>query len=192
MSPTERRDSNQKCLWKKLFLKILTGKQLYWSIFLIKVAGLHTCNFIKETPTQVLSCEYSEIFKNAYFEEHLRATASRLRIGNKCGILATPATLRISKNGLTPYSWPFVETWSNAKSDGNLRAFYNSIKVSKRKTVTCTSLNTETKLKRNAIILQSLMKVMFLWQLILSIYTWLLKKSPRWLRQLRKIIRKKK
>ena len=153
--------------------------------------GFRPATLLK-TPIQVLSCEYSEIFKNAYFEEHLRATASRLRIRNKCGILVTPATLRISKNGLTPYSWPFFETWSNTKSDGNLRAFYNSIKVSKRKTVTCTSLNTETKLKRNAIILQSLMKVMFLWQLILSIYTWLLKKSPRWLRQLRKIIRKKK
>ena len=25
------------------------------------------CNFIKETPIQVFSCEYREIFKNTYF-----------------------------------------------------------------------------------------------------------------------------
>ena len=30
----------------------------------------------KETPTLMLSCEYCETFKNTYFEEHLRTTAS--------------------------------------------------------------------------------------------------------------------
>ena len=30
----------------------------------------------KETPTQVFSCEICEIFKNTYFEEHLRTTTS--------------------------------------------------------------------------------------------------------------------
>ena len=30
----------------------------------------------KETPTQVFSCEYCKIFKNTYFEEHLRTAAS--------------------------------------------------------------------------------------------------------------------
>ena len=30
----------------------------------------------KETPTQVLFCESCEIFKNTYFEKHLRKTAS--------------------------------------------------------------------------------------------------------------------
>ena len=30
-------------------------------------------NFIKkETPTQVISCEHSEIFKNTYYEKHLQ------------------------------------------------------------------------------------------------------------------------
>ena len=28
------------------------------------------------TPTQVLSCEVCETFKNTYFEEHLQTTAS--------------------------------------------------------------------------------------------------------------------
>ena len=35
------------------------------------------CNFIKkETLTQVFSCEFYEISKNAFFTEHLWATAS--------------------------------------------------------------------------------------------------------------------
>ena len=36
--------------------------------------------YYKEIPTQVLSCEYCEIFKNTYFEEHLRTAASVLLI----------------------------------------------------------------------------------------------------------------
>ena len=32
--------------------------------------------FLKETPTQVLSCDVCESFKNTYFEEHLQTTAS--------------------------------------------------------------------------------------------------------------------
>ena len=45
--------------------------------FLNKVAGLH--DFIKkETLAQVLFCEFCEIFKNTFFTEHLRATASAL------------------------------------------------------------------------------------------------------------------
>ena len=31
---------------------------------------------LKKTPTQGFSCEMCEIFKNTYFEEHLRMTAS--------------------------------------------------------------------------------------------------------------------
>ena len=34
----------------------------------------------KEIPTQELSCGYCEIFKNTYFEEHLRTAASVLLI----------------------------------------------------------------------------------------------------------------
>ena len=32
--------------------------------------------FLKESPTQVLSCEVCETFKDTYFEEYLRKTAS--------------------------------------------------------------------------------------------------------------------
>ena len=41
-----------------------------------KVAGLKACNVIKkETPTQVFSCEYCDIFKSTYFEEHQQRNA---------------------------------------------------------------------------------------------------------------------
>ena len=43
------------------------------------LAGLQACNFlnfIKRTPTLVISCEVCKIFKNIYFEEHLSTTAS--------------------------------------------------------------------------------------------------------------------
>ena len=39
--------------------------------FPIFTCGLQACNFVKETPAQVFSCEYCEIFKSTYFEEHL-------------------------------------------------------------------------------------------------------------------------
>ena len=32
---------------------------------------------LQETPTQAFSCEYCVIFKNTYFEEHLRTAASK-------------------------------------------------------------------------------------------------------------------
>ena len=59
-----------------MFLKIsqkLTGKHLCCSFFFNKLAGLKAFNFIKnETPTQVFSSEYYEIFKNTFFTEHFR------------------------------------------------------------------------------------------------------------------------
>ena len=57
-----------------------TGKYLRQSLFFNKVAGLRpeACNFIKkETLAQASSCEFCEIFKNIFFTEHVRATASR-------------------------------------------------------------------------------------------------------------------
>ena len=39
--------------------------------------SIQACNFIKtRLQTQVFSCEICEIFKNTYFEEHLRTAAS--------------------------------------------------------------------------------------------------------------------
>ena len=43
-----------------------------WSLFLksCRPSGLQL--YLKETPAQVFSCEYCQIFKNTYFEEPLR------------------------------------------------------------------------------------------------------------------------
>ena len=50
-------------------------------IFVVEILAMkflpQACNFNKkETLAQVLSCEFCEFFKNTYFEEHLRTTAS--------------------------------------------------------------------------------------------------------------------
>ena len=47
--------------------------------FLIKLLGVW--NFIKkETLAQVFSCEFYKIFKNIFFTEQLRVTASDIRM----------------------------------------------------------------------------------------------------------------
>ena len=47
------------------------------SLFLNKVARLRPATLLKkETLAQVFSCEFCEIFKNAFFIERLRATTS--------------------------------------------------------------------------------------------------------------------
>ena len=46
-----------------------TGKHLCWGLFLNKVAGLRPATLLEETPTQVFSCEFCEIFKNTFSYE---------------------------------------------------------------------------------------------------------------------------
>ena len=58
------------------------GKHLCWNYFLINYRPGGLGFYSKETPTQVLSCEYCKIFKKTYFEEHLRTAASALLIIN--------------------------------------------------------------------------------------------------------------
>ena len=63
------RSSQRRCSAKKCVLKnfaIFTGKQLFKDLQFYE----------KETLTQVFFCEYCKIFKNTYFEEHLRTVAS--------------------------------------------------------------------------------------------------------------------
>ena len=56
-----------------------TGKHLCQSLCFNKVAG-STCNLIKkEIVTMMFSCEFCEISMSAFFTEHLRTTASRIR-----------------------------------------------------------------------------------------------------------------
>ena len=50
-----------------------------------KIAGKHLCWILflrpaKETPTQLFSCEFCEIFKSKFFKEHLCVTASENKI----------------------------------------------------------------------------------------------------------------
>ena len=53
-------------------------KHLCHKLFFNKVAG-QAGNFIKkETMAQVFSCEFCEIPKNTFFQEHLWATASKI------------------------------------------------------------------------------------------------------------------
>ena len=65
----------QEVFYKKGVLKSFakfTGKLLWWSHFLIKLQTWRPATLLEETPTQVFSCEYSEILKNIYFKEWLR------------------------------------------------------------------------------------------------------------------------
>ena len=41
--------------------------------------AFRSATLLKKYPAQVLSCEYCEILKNTYFEEHLRMAASVIR-----------------------------------------------------------------------------------------------------------------
>ena len=43
-----------------------------------EVADLWDCKFIKKKFQHGFSCEYCEIFKNTYFQEHLQTIASKL------------------------------------------------------------------------------------------------------------------
>ena len=66
--------------YKKGVLKIskkFTGKRLYRSHFLYKVTGLRPATYQKETPTQVFSSEFCEVFEDIYFEEHLVTAVSQ-------------------------------------------------------------------------------------------------------------------
>ena len=56
-----------------------TGRHLCWSVFFNKVAGIQSpvFNFLieKETPAQVFSSKFFEVFKNIFFIERLYLTA---------------------------------------------------------------------------------------------------------------------
>ena len=64
------RNSHRRCL--KNFAKF-TAKHLRQKL----LSRPQACNFIKkETVAQAFSCEFSKIFKNTFFKEYLRVTAS--------------------------------------------------------------------------------------------------------------------
>ena len=64
------KSSHQRCSIKTVLLKISQISQEN------TCAGVSFQLYQKETPAQVFSREICEIFKNTYFEEHMRTTAS--------------------------------------------------------------------------------------------------------------------
>ena len=69
---------NRRCSKKKLFLKIsqYSHENIYAGVSFpikIKPSGLQLCQI--ETPTQVFSWQYCEIFKKSYFDKHLWTAA---------------------------------------------------------------------------------------------------------------------
>ena len=73
---TTVRSSHPRCPVKKLFLKTseISQENNCVGVSFNNVAGLNANNFIKKK-LQLFFCEIYEIFKNTYFEEHLRTTA---------------------------------------------------------------------------------------------------------------------
>ena len=69
-----RYSTQNRCFW--IIHKIHSKKPLLQSVF-TQAAVLGVWSFINKTLTQVLSCEIYKLFKNNYFEEHLRASASK-------------------------------------------------------------------------------------------------------------------
>ena len=59
----------KKC-FHKIFTKF-TGKQLYQILFFSKVVTLRPEFIKKETPTQVIFCEFCNIYKKTFFTEHI-------------------------------------------------------------------------------------------------------------------------
>ena len=86
------RSNHHRCSITKAVLKkfcnIHIKTPLLESLFK-NVAALQVVNFIKKR--QVFSCEYCEIFKNIYFEKHLRTAASELN-----GVLAVSLFLTLN------------------------------------------------------------------------------------------------
>ena len=76
-SSTIFRSSHRRCSIKKLFLKISRYSQDDTCVGISFLIKSHACNFIKKgSQHRYIFCEYREIYKNTYFEEHLQTAAS--------------------------------------------------------------------------------------------------------------------
>ena len=69
-------------------LENFTGKGVCCGVSLINPEGLQL--YLKETPRQEFSCKICDIFKNVYFEEHLRTASFTLNL-----ILKTSTTYSV-------------------------------------------------------------------------------------------------
>ena len=66
-------------IYKKAIIKnfaILTGKRLRWSLFLAKLQASRTAALLQRDPEAGAFFVNIAIFKNTYFEKHLRTAAS--------------------------------------------------------------------------------------------------------------------
>ena len=63
----------------------IVGKNLGWSLFLVKLEFWRPVTLLRKTPTQVFSCEIYELFKNNYFEEHLWTSKHYLKRDSNTG-----------------------------------------------------------------------------------------------------------
>ena len=76
------RSSHSQLFFKTGALKSFpnfTAKHLYWGLVLIKLQAWGLQRYQKKAPTQVLSCEIYEIFKNIFFNRTPPAAASVLK-----------------------------------------------------------------------------------------------------------------
>ena len=65
-----------RCLWKRSpFIKLI-GNHLDRRLYLMQLQASSKQLYWKKDPTQMISCNFYEIFKNTFFVEPLEATAS--------------------------------------------------------------------------------------------------------------------
>ena len=95
------RSSHRICSVKKVVLKNFanfTGKNLCWSLFLIKLQFQGPATLLKKTSTKVLPCEICEPFKSNYFEEHLWMSTSKLYLKKESNIVFSCKFSELFKN----------------------------------------------------------------------------------------------
>ena len=60
-----------------------------------KVAGGPKTSLKIDSTSDDFSCEYCEIYKNTYFQEHLRTAVSEVNLGSDClGLASSTATFK--------------------------------------------------------------------------------------------------
>ena len=110
----------------KVFCKINRKTPVLESLF-NKVTGLYPATLLKEnTPIQVFSDEFSEIFKTSFLIKHLQATASVLR-KNILPILKSPLKLLVKKKTKTHAEKKLTLTNTYLKS--SYRFYYSKVSL---------------------------------------------------------------
>ena len=69
-------------------------------MYTVLTERLYQSLFLKKGPTQLFSCEYCEIFKNNFFEEHLRTAASAVLQTTQLTFSCLKSTIEILEKGV--------------------------------------------------------------------------------------------